>query len=149
MPLSFPWKKFNWKMHKSMRREEGALSGLKWHSTAQELSGNGGGNLVTPSRLLWLSCLFLPCLLQHQPPFLGSRHRGDRGVGLESIQVSHRDPKGNITIRFNEIREFSPRCPKTASNNACHLPGRRIPWRSPVAVSFSIPLHLLVAAEVS
>lgn len=45
-------------------------------------------------------------------PFLGNRHRRDRGVALESIQISHLHPKGIIEIRWNEIRKFAPRCLK-------------------------------------
>lgn len=49
-------------------------------------------------------------------PTLGSRHRRDPGAGSESTHVSHPGPKGIIDTRFNEIREFSPRCLKDSES---------------------------------
>lgn len=47
---------------------------------------------------------FLPLSTPASLPFLGSRHRRDPGLVLESIQVSHLVPKRIIKIRFSEIR---------------------------------------------
>lgn len=129
-------------MHKSMRREEGALSGLKWHTQSRgalwEWRRKPGHSLLAPTANL----PFLPSPAPASPPFLGTRHRKDRGVGLDSIQVSCLDPKGIIKIRFNEIRKFSARCLKYP------FLGSRISWalwphKSPIAVS--IPLYMLLS----
>lgn len=130
----------------------GALSGLKWHTQSRgalwERWREPGHSLPAPAANL----PFLLSPAPASPPVLGSRQRRDQGVGLESIQVSCLDPKGIIKIRFNEIRKFHLGVSKTASNNTCHFLGSRISWalgphKSPIAVSLSIPLYMLVAAE--
>jgi len=152
VPLSFSCRKFNWKMHKSLRREEGALSGLKWHTQSRgalwEWRREPGHCLLAPAANLRFPLSPAPA----SPPLLVTAHRRDQGVGLESIQVSCLDPKGIIKRRFNEIRKFSSRCLK-ASSNTRHFLSSRISWglwphRSPIAASCSVPLYMLVAAEL-